>query len=173
MCLQLFSLSLSRTALDYRVQQLLQRLFPNRVHMLVQSQWWERVRLGSEGTVWVFFSLLLALFVPQISYVINPIGGLAAVLMFVFPGGWMGVHRNMLCGCAYTYVHILCVSMHSLSDAGPAAMSWLHLTLTKLLPLQWWWLCVVGMVCGWLLVLGTFVFGTSVAYNIMLDFHAL
>ena len=36
--------------------------------------------------MWLLLSLLLALFVPQISYVINPIGGLAAILMFVFPG---------------------------------------------------------------------------------------
>ena len=34
-------------------------------------------------------------------------------------------------------------------------------------------LAVVGVVCGWLLVLGTFVFGTSVVYNVMQDFHAL
>ena len=44
------------------------------------------MRLGTEGTLWVLLSLLLALFVPQISYVISPIGGLAAILMFVFPG---------------------------------------------------------------------------------------
>lgn len=105
MC-QPFSPSLSRTALDYRVQQLLQQLFPNWVHVLAQSRWWERVRLGSEGTVWVFFSLLLALFVPQISYVINPIGGLAAVLMFVFPGGWMGG-----CMCAYKYAECVCTCL--------------------------------------------------------------
>ena len=49
------------------------------------------MRLGSEGTVWLLFSLVLALFVPQISYVINPIGGLAAVLMFVFPGSFLYV----------------------------------------------------------------------------------
>lgn len=36
--------------------------------------------------MWLLLSLILALFVPQISYVINPIGGLAAILMFVFPG---------------------------------------------------------------------------------------
>lgn len=72
----------SRTALDYRVQQLLHQLIPNTAHL----PWWERVRLGVEGTLWLLLSLLLALFVPEISYVINPIGGLAAILMFVFPG---------------------------------------------------------------------------------------
>ena len=42
--------------------------------------------MGMEGTLWLLLSLMLALFVPQISYIISPIGGLAAVLMFVFPG---------------------------------------------------------------------------------------
>ena len=75
-----------RTALDSRVQQLLWRLAPGRVELLKGYGWWERVRLGAEGTTWVLLSLLLALFVPEISTVINPIGGLAAILMFVFPG---------------------------------------------------------------------------------------
>ena len=79
-------LSLLRTALDSRVQQVLKQLAPRLVGKLENYAVWERVRLGAEGTVWLLLSLLLALFVPQISLVINPIGGLAAILMFVFPG---------------------------------------------------------------------------------------
>ena len=73
----------SRTALDFRVQQLLRRLSPSTAQLLAR---WERLRMGMEGTLWLLLSLMLALFVPQISYIISPIGGLAAVLMFVFPG---------------------------------------------------------------------------------------
>ena len=62
------------------------RLAPLRLLALEKWRWWERVRLGSEGTLWLLLSLLLAFFVPQISSVINPIGGLAALLMFFFPG---------------------------------------------------------------------------------------
>jgi sodium-coupled neutral amino acid transporter 7/8 len=75
-----------RTALDSRVQQVLQRLSPGLPVTLGSYRWWERVRLGVEGTTWLVLSLLLALFVPEISLIINPIGGLAAILMFVFPG---------------------------------------------------------------------------------------
>ena len=68
------------------MQQVLQRLSPGLPVTLGSYRWWERVRLGVEGTAWLLLSLLLALFVPDISPIINPIGGLAAILMFVFPG---------------------------------------------------------------------------------------
>ena len=69
--------------MDSHLRYLLERVSP---HTATHLYRWDRLRLGVEGTCWLLFSLLLALFVPQISYVINPIGGLAALLMFVFPG---------------------------------------------------------------------------------------
>lgn len=104
--------------------------------------------------MWVLLTLVLALFVPQISYVINPIGGLAAILMFVFPGLVVNV-------CIYIFVSGCFVTT--------LAMSWLHLTLVRRKRHGY----IVSVLCGWLLILGTFIFGTSVVYNIMNDFHKL
>lgn len=44
------------------------------------------VRLRVASVVWFFLSLLLSIFVPQISYIISLTGGLAATFIFVFPG---------------------------------------------------------------------------------------
>lgn len=46
----------------------------------------EGIRLRVESVVWFFISLLLALFVPVISYIISLTGGLAASFIFLFPG---------------------------------------------------------------------------------------
>ncbi|PIK35314.1 putative sodium-coupled neutral amino acid transporter 7 [Apostichopus japonicus] len=46
----------------------------------------ERRRRAIETTSWFVLSLLLAMFLPNIQVVISPIGGLAAVFIFVFPG---------------------------------------------------------------------------------------
>ena len=48
-------------------------------------------------------------------------------------------------------------------------MGWLHLTLGKQATLQRGLLCAVILVCSCLLVLGSFIFGNSVVYNIMRD----
>lgn len=47
---------------------------------------YERRRRFIETTVWFSLSLILAIFLPNIHVVISPIGGLAAVFIFVFPG---------------------------------------------------------------------------------------
>lgn len=75
-------LSLSRTAADSLLLRVVGR---RRVGAFLQHH--AAARLRVEGTVWFLLSLPLALFVPQISYVINPIGGLAAAFIFIFPGG--------------------------------------------------------------------------------------
>ena len=46
----------------------------------------ELLRLIIEANVWMFLSLGLALFVPEINYVVSPLGSLAAVFIFVLPG---------------------------------------------------------------------------------------
>lgn len=46
----------------------------------------ERRRRIIETTTWFILSLLIAMFLPNIQVVISPIGGLAAVFIFVFPG---------------------------------------------------------------------------------------
>ena len=38
------------------------------------------------SNVWLVISLGLALFVPQVKFIISPMGCLAAVFIFVFPG---------------------------------------------------------------------------------------
>lgn len=55
----------------------------------------------------------------------------------------------------------------------PLAISWLHLTLARRRTQKMRRLCIVVMVCSWLLVLGSFILGNSVVYNIMKDFHTL
>ena len=52
-------------------------------------------------------------------------------------------------------------------------MSLLHLSLDRHRNLQKWLKFAVIVICSFLLVLGSFVFGTSVVYNIMLDFGVL
>lgn len=46
----------------------------------------ELLRFIIEANVWMFLSLALALFVPEIKDVISPLGSLAAVFIFVLPG---------------------------------------------------------------------------------------
>ena len=46
----------------------------------------ELLRFIIEANIWMFLSLALALFVPQIKYVVSPLGSLAAVFIFVLPG---------------------------------------------------------------------------------------
>ena len=46
----------------------------------------ERWRAWTESVVWMVLSVILALFVPQVKYVISPMGCLAAIFMLVFPG---------------------------------------------------------------------------------------
>lgn len=46
----------------------------------------EGIRLRVESVIWFFISLVLALFVPVISYIISLTGGLAASFIFLFPG---------------------------------------------------------------------------------------
>lgn len=52
-------------------------------------------------------------------------------------------------------------------------MGWLHLTLTRQHSLQMRKMCDIVSVTTLLLVLGVFIFGTSVVYNIMHDFNAI
>ena len=64
---------------------MLMRLFSLcRVAPLVEPH--KNARLRVEGTIWVLLSLALALFVPEILYVINPLGGLAGAFILIFPG---------------------------------------------------------------------------------------
>ncbi len=51
-----------------------------------RSSLYEGVRLRIESVSWFFISLVLAIFVPQISYIISLTGGLAASFIFLFPG---------------------------------------------------------------------------------------
>ena len=44
------------------------------------------IRLRVESFIWFFISLLLAIFVPDISDIISLTGGLAASFIFIFPG---------------------------------------------------------------------------------------
>lgn len=46
----------------------------------------ETIRRVIEINIWFVITLVLALFVPEIKYVISPLGCLAAVFIFVFPG---------------------------------------------------------------------------------------
>jgi len=47
---------------------------------------YQRARLIVISLLWFFISLLLALFVPNISDIISLTGGLAASFIFIFPG---------------------------------------------------------------------------------------
>ena len=70
-----------RTALD----SILMRLFRLcKVDKQVDEH--RTARLRVEGTIWVLLSLVLAIFVPEILYIINPLGGLAAAFILIFPG---------------------------------------------------------------------------------------
>ena len=46
----------------------------------------ERWRAWAESVVWMVLSVILALFVPQVKYVISPMGCLAGLFILVFPG---------------------------------------------------------------------------------------
>ena len=46
----------------------------------------ERARAWAESSIWFALSLVLALFVPRIKYVVSPLGCLAAVFIMVLPG---------------------------------------------------------------------------------------
>jgi hypothetical protein len=59
---------------------------PNNDVLSTKSSISENIRLRVESVVWFFISLLLALFVPVISYIISLTGGLAASFIFLFPG---------------------------------------------------------------------------------------
>jgi len=47
---------------------------------------WQLTRHRIEATIWFFLSLLFAIFIPDIIKVIQPLGGLAATFIFIFPG---------------------------------------------------------------------------------------
>jgi len=47
---------------------------------------WQQTRLRVEAIVWFICSLGLAIFIPNIVKVIQPLGGLAAAFIFIFPG---------------------------------------------------------------------------------------
>lgn len=47
---------------------------------------WQLTRHRVEATVWFFLSVLSAIFIPDIVKVIQPLGGLAAAFIFIFPG---------------------------------------------------------------------------------------
>ena len=71
----------SRTALD----SLLMKLFRLcRIDKKLES--FPGTKWRVEGVAWLLITLALAIFVPEISYVLDPIGGLAATFIFVFPG---------------------------------------------------------------------------------------
>lgn len=70
-----------RTALDSMLMKLFRLC---KVDSMVGPH--ETARLRVEGIVWVLLSLALALFVPEIHYVINPLGGLAGAFILIFPG---------------------------------------------------------------------------------------
>ena len=49
-------------------------------------------------TIWFFVSLLIALFIPNITVVIDYLGALAATFMFIFPGIYMHlINLSNLC----------------------------------------------------------------------------
>ena len=48
----------------------------------------ETIRRIVISNIWLIVSLGLALFVPQVKYIISPMGCLAGVFIFVFPGLW-------------------------------------------------------------------------------------
>lgn len=54
-------------------------------------------------TVWFVFSLLVALFIPNITLVINYLGALAATFMFIFPGNCQLFDLNFL----FNFIHLL------------------------------------------------------------------
>lgn len=47
---------------------------------------WQLSRHRIEATIWCLLSILFAIFIPDIIKVIQPLGGLAAAFIFVFPG---------------------------------------------------------------------------------------
>ena len=105
------------------MKQIIHALIPGTLSRVEHFAWWDRVRLGSEGTVWLLLSLLLALFVQNISSVINPIGGLAAILMFVFPG------ICMMLIFSYSFVYLLSSNELASPDtyqaeSAPVALVW-------------------------------------------------
>ena len=75
------TLLILRTAVD---SILLKLLKPCQLTNRIAS--YEGTRLRVISVVWFFLSLTLALFIPQISYIIEFTGGLAATFIFIFPG---------------------------------------------------------------------------------------
>jgi len=47
---------------------------------------WQLTRHRIEASIWYICSLGLAVFIPNIEKVIQPLGGLAAAFIFIFPG---------------------------------------------------------------------------------------
>ena len=47
---------------------------------------WEEVRRAVIATTWFVLTMILTIEIPDISAVINMLGSLAAVFIFVFPG---------------------------------------------------------------------------------------
>ena len=47
---------------------------------------WQLTRHRVEATVWFLLSIAFAIFIPDIGKVIQPLGGLAASFIFIFPG---------------------------------------------------------------------------------------
>lgn len=58
-------------------------LFQLNSEMIMRYEKWRRFSIV---TVWFILSLLVALFIPNITMVINYLGALAATFMFIFPG---------------------------------------------------------------------------------------
>ena len=55
---------------------------------------WQLTRLRIEATIWFFVSLLFAIFIPDVVKVIQPLGGLGAAFIFVFPGSHTLRHQE-------------------------------------------------------------------------------
>ena len=61
----------------------------------------ERWRAWLEAVIWMALSILLALYVPQIKYVISPMGCLAGLFILVFPGEKFGLCEKCIALCHY------------------------------------------------------------------------
>ena len=117
-----------------------------------------------EGVAWLFITLALAIFVPEISYVLNPIGGLAATFIFVFPGQ-PAKKKLVLLTTYYLDSLIKGSSAFCLSSTG---LCLLKLTLeSRSLSAETKSLLVVGAV--FITAVGSFIFGNSVIYSILKD----
>lgn len=47
--------------------------------------------------LWIMATLLIAMFVPDISKVISVIGGISAFFIFIFPGNSLVLYTHILC----------------------------------------------------------------------------